>query len=154
MSAKLSPVPPGFHTITPSLIVRDADAAMALYKKAFGAEEVMCMRSPTGGVMHAEMKIGDSIFMLSGEWPDHGMKAPLANHLSGGLHLYVPDTDRAYQRALDAGCTSIMPPANMFWGDRYSKVLDSSGHQWGLATHIEDVSPEECARRAASWKPQ
>lgn len=154
MSSTVSPTPPGFHTITPSIIVKDADAAMALYKKAFGAEEVMCMRSPTGGVMHAEMKIGDSIFMLSGEWPTHGMKAPLPNHISGGLHLYVPDADRAYQRAIDAGCKSVMPPMNMFWGDRFAKVIDTAGHQWGLATRIEEVSPEECARRAASWKPQ
>ena len=76
MASKVSPIPPGFHTITPSIIVKDGNAAIALYKNAFGAEEIMCMRSPTGGVMHAEMKIGDSVFMLSDEWPDHGMKAP------------------------------------------------------------------------------
>ena len=154
MSAKVSPIPSGYHTITPSLIVKDADAAIAQYKKAFGAEEIMCMRSPSGGVMHAEMKIGDSRFMLGGEWPNMGMKAPIPNHISGGLHIYVPDTDRAFQRATEAGCTAVMPPANMFWGDRYAKVMDSSGHVWGLATHIEEVSPEECARRAAAWKPQ
>jgi PhnB protein len=154
MTAKVSPIPPGYHTITPSLVVKDADAAIALYKKAFGAEEIMCLRSPTGGVMHAELKIGDSPVMLGGEWPDMGMKAPLPNHISGGLHIYVPDADRAYQRAMDAGCKSVMAPANMFWGDRYAKVIDPFGHVWGLATRIEDVSPEECARRAASWKPQ
>ena len=154
MASNVSPTPTGFHTITPSIIVKDGNAAIALYKKAFGAEEVGCMRSPDGKVMHAELKIGDSIFMLSGEWPDMGMKAPLPNHNSGGLHLYVADADRAFQRAVDAGCKTIMPPANMFWGDRYAKVLDADGHQWGLATHIEDVSPEECARRAAAWKPQ
>ncbi|MFO0973647.1 MAG: VOC family protein [Phycisphaerae bacterium] len=153
MSKPVSPIPPGFHTITPSIIVKGAEAAMALYKKAFGAEEVMCMRGPTGGIMHAEMKIGDSIFMLSDEWPNMGMKAPAPNHISGGLHLYVPDADRAFQRAIEAGCTAVMPPSNMFWGDRYGKVMDSFGHVWGLATHIEDVSPEECARRGAAWKP-
>lgn len=153
MAGRVSPIPPGFHTITPSIIVKDANAAISHYKKAFGAEEVMCMRSPDGGVMHAELKIGDSIVMLSGEWPDMGMKAPAPNHISGGLHVYVTDVDTAFKRAVDAGCTPVMPPGNMFWGDRYAKVLDPHGHQWGLATHIEDVSPEECAKRAAAWKP-
>lgn len=153
MSGKVPPIPEGFHTVTPSLIVRDPDAAINLYKRAFGAEEVMCLRSPDGGVMHAEIRIGDSIVMLGGEWPDHGMKAPLPGHSSSGLHIYVPDVDRAFQRAVDAGCQVVMPPSDMFWGDRYAKVADSSGHLWGLATHIEDVSPEECARRAADWKP-
>lgn len=149
----VNPIPPGFHTVTPSLIVKDANAAIAFYKQAFGAEEVMCMRTPDGGVMHAELKFGDSVIMMSGEWPDHGMKAPQPNHHSGGLHLYVSDADRAFKRAVDAGCTVVMPPSNMFWGDRYGKVLDPYGHVWGIATRIEDVSPEECARRAASWKP-
>lgn len=153
MPAKVAFIPPGFHTLTPSLIVRDADAALRFYARAFGAEEVMCLRTPGGGVMHAEMKIGDSIFMLGGEWPEHGMKAPLPNHHSGGLALYVPDVDAAFARAVEAGCTVVMPPTDMFWGDRYAKVLDPFGHQWGVATHIEDVSPEECARRAAAWKP-
>ena len=153
MSSKVSPIPPGFHSLTPSIIVKDADAAIAEYKRAFGAEDVMCLRSPSGGVMHAELKFGDSLLMLSGEWPDHGMKAPLPNHNSGGLHLYVPDADKAFQRATEAGCRTVMPPTNMFWGDRYAKVMDSSGHVWGLATRVEEVSPEECARRAAAWKP-
>lgn len=153
MSSKVPFCPPGFHSITPSVVVRDPDAALKLYAKAFGAEEVMCMRSPDGRIMHAEMRVGDSIFMLGGEWPNMGMKAPAANHCSGGLHIYVPDVDKAFQRALDAGCTVNMPVANMFWGDRYGKVLDPFGHIWGIATHVEDVSPDECARRAASWKP-
>lgn len=154
MGSKVAPIPPGYHTITPSLVVRDPDGAIAFYKKAFGAEEVMCLRTPDGKcVMHAEMKVGDSPFMLGGEWPDHGMKAPLPNHSSGGLHIYVQDTDKAFQRAVDAGCTPIMPPNDAFWGDRYSKVLDPFGHIWGIATRIEEVSPEECAKRAAAWKP-
>ncbi|HMQ17337.1 MAG TPA: VOC family protein [Phycisphaerae bacterium] len=148
-----SHVPAGYHSITPSIIVRDADAAIAQYKAAFGAEEIMCMRSPAGGVMHAELRVGDSIFMLSGEWPDHGMKGPQPGHLSSALHVYVADADAAFRRAVDAGCQVVMPPTNMFWGDRYAKVQDSAGHQWGLATRVEEVSPEECARRAASWKP-
>jgi len=154
MPKPVSHIPEGFHTITPSIIVKDPDAAIALYKQAFGAEEVMCLRAPGGAVMHAEFKIGDSIIMLSGEWPDHGMKAPAAGHNSGGLHIYVTDADKAFQRAVDAGCEVVMPPVDMFWGDRYAKVKDPSGHVWGLATHIEDVPPEECERRAASWKPE
>lgn len=151
--AKVDPIPAGYHTLTPALVARDANAAIDLYKRAFGAEEVMCLRSPDGGVMHAELKIGDSIFMLSGEWPQFGSNAPLANHFSSSLLIYVADVDAAFRRACDAGCTPMMPPANMFWGDRFCKVVDPQGHSWALATHIEDVSPEECGRRAASWKP-
>ncbi|HNQ23902.1 MAG TPA: VOC family protein [Phycisphaerae bacterium] len=153
MANRVPTTPPGFHTVTPALVVKDADKAIAFYKQAFAAEEIMCMRSPEGRVMHAELMIGDSPIMLGGEWPDMGMKAPLPNHYSGGLHVYGTDVDKAYQRAINAGCTPVMPPTDMFWGDRYAKVLDPFGHQWGLATHIEEVSPEECARRAAAWKP-
>lgn len=153
MSAKVQSVPCGFHTVTPSIIVRDPDGAIACYKKALGAEEVMVLRSPTGSVMHAEVKIGDSIVMLGGEWPDYGMKAPMQGHSSSSLMVYVADVDAAFARAVDAGCEVMMPPADMFWGDRMAKVTDPYGHHWGLATHIEDVSPEECAKRAAAWKP-
>ncbi len=153
MPSNVSAVPAGFHTVTPSLIVSDPDAAIRLYGRAFGAEEVMCLRSADGKVMHAEVKIGDSIVMLGGEWPDWGMKAPLPKHVSSALMIYLPDVDAGFRRAVDAGCVALMPPANMFWGDRYGRVLDPFGHVWGLATHVEDVSPEECARRAAAWKP-
>lgn len=153
MGAKVNHIPDGYHTVTPSIIVKDPDAAIALYKKAFGAEEIMVLRTPEGCVMHAEIKIGNSPIMLGGEWPDHGMKAPMPGHSSSGLHVYVPDVDKAFQRAVDAGCAVAFPPADMFWGDRYGKVIDPHGHVWGLATHIEDVSPQECARRAAAWKP-
>lgn len=152
-TASLPHVPKGYHSLTPSIIVGDANAAIPFYQRALGAEEVTCMRSPDGGVMHAELRIGDSVFMLSGEWPDHGMKAPLPNHHSGGLHVYVENVDQAFQRAVEAGCQVAMPVMNMFWGDRYGKVVDPYGHVWGLATRIEDVSPEECARRAANWQP-
>ncbi|MFO0837989.1 MAG: VOC family protein [Phycisphaerae bacterium] len=153
MSATASHVPAGYHTVTPSLIVKDPDAALAFYRKAFGAEEVVCMRSSSGAVMHAEFKIGDSPVMLGGEWPDHGMKAPLAGHNSGGLHIYVRDVDRAFEQAVAAGGAVVMPPSNMFWGDRYAKIKDPFGHIWGLATRVEEVPPDEMARRAAAWKP-
>lgn len=151
MAAKVPHIPAGYHTVTPSIIVKDPEAAIAFYKKAFGAEEIMCLRSPDGKIMHAEIKIGDSPIMLGGEWPDMGMKAP--THCSGGLHIYFENVDRAYERAVAAGATPTMPVADMFWGDRYGKVVDPFGHHWGLATHVEEVSPEECARRAAAWKP-
>lgn len=154
MAGKVPPIPEEYHTVTPSLIVGDANGAIEFYKKAFGAEEIMVLRMPDGAVMHAEIKIGDSPIMMGGEWPEHGMKAPQPGHMSSGLHIYVPDVDKAFQRAVDAGCKVMMPPANMFWGDRYGKVIDPYGHQWGIASRIEIVSPEECARRAASWKPQ
>ncbi len=153
MSHRVSPVRDGFHTITPAITVKDPDAAIKFYQKAFGAEKVMCLRGPGGSVMHVELKFGDSMLMMGGEWPDMGIKAPLPNHCSSALHFYFPNVDQAFKRAIDAGCTAIMPPSDMFWGDRYSKVQDPFGHQWGLATHIEDVPNEECARRAAAWKP-
>ncbi len=153
MASNVPHVPAGFHTVTPSLVVKDADAALALYKKAFNAEEVMVLRAPDGSVMHSEFRIGDSTIMMGGEWADHGMRAPLPGHNSGGLHLYVKDADKAFAQAMSAGCTAIFPPSDMFWGDRYGKVMDPFGHVWGIATHIEEVSPEECAKRAASWKP-
>lgn len=153
MSGKVNPTPEAYHTVTPSIIVSDPDGALKHYQEAFGAEEVMCLRAPGGAVMHAEFKIGDSPIMLSGEWPDHGMKAPIEGHSSGGLFIYVKDVDKSFERAVDAGCKTIMPPADMFWGDRYGKVADKYGHVWGLATHIEDVSHEECEKRAANWKP-
>lgn len=151
--SRVDPIPPGYHTVTPSIIVKDPRAALDFYQRAFGAEEILCLNAPDGSVMHAEFKIGNSPVMLGGEWPDFGMVAPKPGASSGSLNLYVADVDAAFQRAVAAGCTAMMPPADMFWGDRYCKVVDPYGHIWGLATHIEDVPPEECARRAASWKP-
>ncbi len=153
MSQRVSPIPEGFHSITPSIVLKEPLAAIKFYQKAFGAEELMCLRGPGDSVMHAELRFGDSVVMMSGEWPDMGIKAPAPKHCSSSLMLYLPDVDKAFQRAVDAGCSAIMPPADMFWGDRFAKVADPFGHQWALATHIENVSPEECARRAAAWKP-
>lgn len=151
MSAKVNPIPEGFHTLSPHIICRDAGKAIEFYKKAFGAEEICRMAGPDGkSVMHAELKIGDSIVMMCGEYPDMGCMSPQA--LNGSpvtLHLYVADADAAYKRAVDAGATPTMPVADMFWGDRYGKLTDPFGHHWSVATHIEDVSPDDCAKRAA-----
>jgi PhnB protein len=146
MAAK--PIPAGFHTVTPYLVVRGAAKAIDFYKRAFGAEERMRMPGPEGRVMHAEIQIGDSILMLSDEMPDMGSKSPQTLGGSpGSLFLYVQDVDRAFQRAVDAGAQVKMAVADMFWGDRFGQVVDPFGHEWGLATHKEDLTPQEIARR-------
>jgi PhnB protein len=147
-------IPDGYHTLTPHLAVRDAAKAIDFYVKAFGAEELFRMPGPGGAVIHAEVKIGDSIVMLGEECPEQGASSP---QTIGGspvsLHVYVKDVDAAFARAGQAGCMVTMPPTDMFWGDRYGKVQDPFGHQWSLATHKEDLSPEEMAKRMAAMVP-
>ncbi len=144
-------VPEGFHTVTPGLVTNDAAAAIEFYKKAFGAEEICRMAGPGGkGIMHAELKIGDSVIMLGEESPmdPSGCRSP--KNLGGtavSLHVYVADVDTAFNKAVADGATAKMPPKDMFWGDRYAKVTDPFGHVWGIATHIEDVAPEDMERR-------
>lgn len=151
MSAKkVAPVPPGFHTLTPHLAIKGATNAIAFYKKAFGAEEMFVMPGPGGSVMHAELKIGDSIVMCADEWPQGPMKSPTSAGTSTVcLALYVNDCDAWFKRATEAGAKVVMPPTNMFWGDRYGQVQDPFGHVWSIGTHIEDVPPEEMGKRAA-----
>jgi PhnB protein len=151
MGEQVKPIPENARTLTPYLRVRGAAAAIEFYKKAFGAEEFTVMTMPgSGGVMHAELRIGDSNLMLSDEFEQWKVLGPQS--LGGttvGMHLYVTDCDAAYARAVGAGATGVMPPTNMFWGDRFAKVKDPFGHEWSIATHVEDVSADECARRAA-----
>ena len=141
-------IPEGYYTVTPHLVVKDAGGAIEFYKKAFGAEEVFRMPGPGGKVMHAELKIGNSHVMINDEMPDYGALGPQS---IGGtpvtLHLYVNDVDSTFKRAISAGGKEEMAVADMFWGDRYGKLSDPFGHKWSVATHKEDVSPEECARR-------
>ncbi|TWT44635.1 hypothetical protein RAS1_10500 [Phycisphaerae bacterium RAS1] len=141
-----APIPPGFSTITPHLVIRNAAAAIEFYKKAFAAEEVMRMPGPDGkSVMHAELKIGNSIFMLADEFPDMNCHSPQKyNGSPVGIHLYVTNVDAAFKRAVDAGAKVTMPVTDMFWGDRYGKLTDPFGHEWSIATHTRDVTPEEC----------
>ena len=143
------PIPDGYHTVTPSLTVKDGAQAIEFYTKAFGAVENFRMPGPDGkSLMHAELKIGDSIVMLAAEQPGTGCKAPTsAGASTGSLFLYVKDADAAFRRAVDAGATTVMAPADMFWGDRFGQVRDPFGHLWGLGTHKEDLAPEEIARR-------
>lgn len=143
------PVPAGYHTVTPYVTVHDAAEAIEFYVRAFGAEEKERRPGPGGKIMHAELKIGDSVVMLSDEFPGmSGSRSPQSlGGSSGYLFLYVPDVDQLFRRAVDAGAKVEMPLTNMFWGDRFGKLLDPFGHTWGLATHVEDVSPEEIDRR-------
>jgi PhnB protein len=153
-SMPVSAIPGGFHTVTPGLTCKNAAAAIELYKKAFGATEIMRMPSPDGRIMHAELKIGDSHVFLADEYPGMSAAPTPGAAPSQSIHLYVKDVDSAYQKAVDAGCTGVMPVADMFWGDRFGKVIDPFGHHWNMATHTEDVAPAEMDRRAKEWMAQ
>ena len=142
-------IPKGYHTLTPYLVVKDAAAALEFYARALGAKEKLRLAMPNGAVMHAEMKFGDSMLMLTEENPAWGAKSPLT--LGGSathVMIYVRDVYAAFARALANGCTAEMPVTNMFWGDRYGKLRDPFGHVWSIATHVEDVGPKETQRRA------
>jgi PhnB protein len=154
--AKVKAIPEGYHTVTPHLVVREADRAIDFYKRAFGAEEQFRIPAPDGkSLMHAEIKIGSSIVFLGDESPDMGCRSPQSlGGSAGSLNLYVEDVDAAFQRAVAAGAQVKMPVTDMFWGDRYGRVLDPFGHEWGLATHKEDVSPGEIAKRAEAFFKQ
>lgn len=153
MASKIKAVPEGSHTVTPSLVVRDASRAIEFYKRAFGAQEILRMPGPEGkGIMHAEIKIGDSTIYLSDEFPGMGCRSP--ESLGGStsmLHLYLENVDSAFERAVQAGGKPVMPVADMFWGDRYGKVADPFGHEWGLATHKEDLTLQEVDKRAEAF---
>jgi PhnB protein len=137
-------IPKGYHTLTPYMTVRDAARAIEFYKLAFGAVEKGVMKGPDGKIMHAELRIGDSIVMLADESPQFGSMSPLSTGGAGmGLHIYVEDVDSAFDRAVKAGATVDMPVMDMFWGDRYGKLADPFGHKWSIATHKADLSMEE-----------
>ena len=151
----VSKIPPGFHTVTPSLIVRNAAQAIEFYKKALGAEERMVMKDPQGNVSHAEIRIGDSILFITDESPAMGTKSPQTlGGTASNLYLYVEDVDSAFKRAVEAGGKATMPVSDMFWGDRFGQFVDPYGHSWGLSTHVEDVSEEETERRAVDFYKQ
>ncbi len=148
MGSQAKPVPEGFHTVTPYLVVRDAAKAIEFYENAFEAEELFRLEGPPGKISHAEIKIGDSIIMLSDEVPSGDCRSP--ESLGGtavNILLYVEDVDRVFNHAVSAGAKISMPVADMFWGDRYGQVIDPFGHSWSLATHKEDVPPEELQKR-------
>jgi len=153
MARSNKPIPEGFHSITPGLVVRNTAEAINFYKRALGAEELVRMPGPDGkSIMHAELKIGDSIFFLSDESPHSNVKSPQT--LGGStavLNVYVLDVDDSFRKAVDAGGRATMPVADQFWGDRYGTFTDPFGYTWGLGTHKEDLSPQEMAERAKTF---
>lgn len=151
MSANVRPIPEGYHSISPALTCKDAARAIDFYKQAFGATELNRMDGPGGSVGHAELRIGDSIIFVSDVFPGMSAAPVPTTTPSTYLFLYTEDVDATFNRALAAGATVSMPVMDMFWGDRYGKVTDPFGHTWGIATHVEDVAPEEITRRAAEW---
>lgn len=153
MPAKVNPIPPGYRTVTPYLVLSNAAKAIEFYQQAFGAQELSRMSGPDGKIGHAEIKIGDSIVMLS-----DAMMGNRSPESFGGspvsIFLYVEDVDSVFNQAVNAGANATMPPADMFWGDRFGKLTDPFGHLWALATHIEDVTPEEMGRRAQAFSAE
>jgi PhnB protein len=143
-------IPPGFHSITPSLTCKDAARAIEFYKKIFGAQERMRKSTPDGTqITHAELTIGDSILFVNDELGPQAASAPGPQKIS--LFLYVEDADTTFKRAVEAGSKVMMPLENQFWGDRFGSIVDPFGHSWGIATHVEDLTPEEVDRRAAAF---
>jgi PhnB protein len=151
MTDKVNHIPAGYHTATPYLIAKDAASAIEFYKKAFGAIELERIADATGAIRHAEFRIGDSAFMITEEHPDYpAWQSPQSR---GGtpvhIYLYVEDVDAVFKHAISCGATELLPVQDQFYGDRSGGVTDPFGHVWYIATHIEDVSPEEIQRRAA-----
>ncbi len=146
MAAK--PIPEGYHTVTPYLAVDDAAQAIEYYKKAFGAKERGRMEAPDNKIGHAELEIGDSLVMLADPFPQSSTRPPKElGGASASIFMYVEDVDSVVRQAVDAGATVAMEVADQFWGDRFGTVIDPFGHAWSIATHIEDLTPEEIAER-------
>jgi PhnB protein len=155
MAGKVNAIPAGYHSLTPYLVVNEASRAIEFYKQAFGAKETVRMGGPGGKVGHAEMKIGDSMIMLSDEMPGSGNRSPQS--LGGSpvsIFMYVESVDSVFDQAVKAGAKADMPPQDMFWGDRFGKLTDPFGHAWAVATHIEDVAPQEMEKRAQAAMAQ
>ncbi|HEX2041888.1 MAG TPA: VOC family protein [Acidimicrobiales bacterium] len=148
--ADVKPIPEGYPVVTPYLCVDGAEAAIQFYADVLGAAERMRMPAPGGKVGHAELQIGDSIIMLSDEFPEMGQTSPKT---VGGspvtISVYVDDVDATFQRAQSAGATVVRPPEDQFYGDRAAQFVDPFGHKWSIATHIEDVPPDEMMKRVS-----
>lgn len=151
MANAVKPIPDGYQSVSPSLTVRDAAAAIEFYKRAFGAVEIVRMAGPDGKIMHAEIRIGNSVVFVNDEWPGMAVAPSMSGLPSSSLFLYVPDVDLTFAQAVGGGATVNMAVENQFWGDRYGKLTDPFGHHWGIATHVEDVSMEEMERRQAKF---
>ena len=149
------PIPDGFHTVTPSIVLSNTKEAIEFYKKAFNANEIYQMPTPDGKTMHAMIQIGDSFVMMSDEFPQMGANSPTTvGGTSSTIHLYVEDADKIYDQAIKAGATPTMPMMDAFWGDRYGSILDPYGHSWAIATHKKDMSSEEMQKAAKEFMAQ
>ena len=145
----VKPIPEGYHSLNAYLAVNDAAAAIEYYSEVFGAKERFRMDGPDGSIGHAELQIGDSVLMLADPNPQSTAKHPKElGGTSAGILLYVDDVDAIVQKATDKGATLTMPVENMFWGDRFGQITDPFGHNWQIATHVEDLTEEEMAERA------
>jgi PhnB protein len=149
MAKAAQPVPPGFHTLTVHLTVRGCAGYIDFLKLAFGAVEISRSPGPGGKLMHASVRIGDSVLMLNDDFPEMGGPPIAEGNWPLRLSLYVPDADAAWAQAIAAGCQIVFPLQDQFWGDRYGQVRDPAGFVWGIATHLEDFTPEEMQQRAA-----
>lgn len=150
----VKPVPAGYATITPYLVVKGASEAMEWYKKALNALEVTCMQGPDGRIMHGELRIGTSVIMLCDEFPEMPGAWSSPQSLGGtcvALWFYADDCDLIYRQAMSAGAVSVSAPSNMYWGDRHARFNDPFGHAWNVATHIEDVAPADIEKRQKEW---
>ena len=157
MGARIKPIPTGYASVTPHLTVRDAGAAIEFYKKAFGAVEKSKDYYADGKtIMHAEIKIGNSIVMLTDEMPQmiYWLSPSSLNGTTVGLHIYTEDVDAMYRNAVDAGAKPSMPPTDAFWGDRYGRVTDPFGHEWSIATRNRNLTPEEIRKGAEEFFAQ
>ena len=148
----VKPIPDGYHSVTPTLTISGASDAIEFYKKAFDAKEIYRFPGPDGkSIMHAEIRIGDSAIMLCDEMPEMGCLSPKSTGgPSGAIYLYVNDADSVFNRAVSAGAKPMMPLMDGFWGDRVGSLSDPFGHRWNVATHVEDVPPDEMSTRAAA----
>ena len=144
-------IPDGYYSLTPYLVIKGAAEAIEFYKKAFGAVETVRMPGPGGRIMHAEVKIGNTMLMLSDENAERGYLSPTTRGgATSSVMLYTDDVDATFKKALAAGAKQQTAPEDMFWGDRMGNLTDPFGHNWAIATHKEDVSPEEMEKRMAA----
>ena len=152
MSNPVRAVPEGYHTVTPYLTCKNTAQAIDFYKSVFGATEIMRMGSPDGKIGHAELKIGDSHIFLSDEFPGMNVAPTPGVKNACGMFIYLENVDDVFKRAVASGAKVDMPLENQFWGDRYGKITDPFGHNWGLSQHVEDVAPAEMERRSKEWQ--